>query len=201
MNGARADAIVKMYSDYKSPYAWLAFEQAFELEKQYRVKIRWIPFQLRLKGSGQRSQYSEFKIRYSYMDVRRIAGKDHHIRGPLKIFDTRPALIGGLFAEKHGRLFEYSKEAYRRFFLREFEADKPEAVGELLQTQGMSRAEYGTYFEGEGARAYDEAQEEALADQVFGVPILLFNGEMFWGQDRLWLLKKRFDDAGLALSA
>jgi 2-hydroxychromene-2-carboxylate isomerase len=65
----------------------------------------------------------------------------------------------------------------------------------------MSRAEYGTYFEGEGARAYDEAQEEALADQVFGVPILLFNGEMFWGQDRLWLLKKRFDDAGLALSA
>ena len=54
---------VKMYSDFKSPYAYLAFEPAFELEDKYRVRLKWKPFQLRLKGKGQRSQYSEYKVK------------------------------------------------------------------------------------------------------------------------------------------
>ena len=49
---------VKMYSDFKSPYAFLAFDPAFALETKYRVTIKWKPFQLRLKGKGERSQYS-----------------------------------------------------------------------------------------------------------------------------------------------
>ena len=94
-------AIIKMYSDYKSPYAFLAFEPAYALEERYNVRIKWRPFQLRLKGKGQRSIYSEWKVKYSYMDVRRNANLLYGgkmLRGPLKIFDTTPALIGGLFA-------------------------------------------------------------------------------------------------------
>ena len=90
--------ILKMYSDYKSPYAWLAFDPVFELENRYDIKVQWRPFQLRIKGSGQRSVYSEYKVKYSYMDARRTAnerGDKKIIRGPLKIYDTAPALIGG----------------------------------------------------------------------------------------------------------
>src|ERR1041384_2296061 len=64
---------VKMYSDYKSPYAFLAFDPAFDLEQRFHVRVRWIPFQLRIKGKGERSQYSEYKARYSYLDARRFA--------------------------------------------------------------------------------------------------------------------------------
>ena len=46
---------VKMYSDFKSPYAFLAFDPAFVLEDKYRIRLKWKPFQLRLKGKGQRS--------------------------------------------------------------------------------------------------------------------------------------------------
>ena len=62
---------IKMYSDFKSPYAWIAFDPAFALEEKFNVRIKWKPFQLRIKGKGQRSVYSEFKVKYSYMDVRR----------------------------------------------------------------------------------------------------------------------------------
>lgn len=193
---------IKMYSDYKSPYAWLAFDPVFAFEKKYRVRVRWMPFQLRLKGKGQRSEYSEFKVKYSYMDVRRI-GKERgfYIRGPLKIYDTKPALIGGLFAEKRGRLMEYSREAYRRFFLREFEADQPDAVIELLDSVGIPSAEYRAYLVGDGEQAYNEAQEQAMADHIFGVPICVFENEPFWGHDRVWLLEKRLNDAGLAIAS
>lgn len=191
---------VKMYSDYKSPFAYLAFDPAFALERRYRIRVRWIPFQLRIKGKGERSTYSEYKARYSYLDARRWAKpRGILIRGPLKVYDTRPALIGGLFAERHGRLLDYSRKAYELFFRSEFEADRPQAVADLIATLGFSAQEYFEYLEGEGARDYDRAQEEAAADHVFGVPLFFFEREPFWGHDRLPLLEQRLTEAGLAI--
>ena len=46
---------LKMYSDYKSPFAYLAFDPAFALQERFAVRVRWIPFQLRIKDRGQRS--------------------------------------------------------------------------------------------------------------------------------------------------
>lgn len=189
---------VKMYSDFKSPYAYVAFDPGMALAKHYDVNVRWIPFQLRLKGKGQRSVYSEYKVKYSYMDARR-SGKDQNlwIRGPLKIYDTTPAAIGGLFAEKHGRFLDYGRIAFKKFFLREFEADQPEAVVQLLNELGLSGKDYLGYFAGEGMAAYEKCQEEAAADHIFGVPLFVFQGEQFWGQDRIPMLEQHLQAAGL----
>ena len=101
---------LKLYFDYKSPYAFLAAEPSFALPERYAVDVRWIPFQLRIKGKGERSQYSEWKARYSYMDTRRWANRrgGFPIRGPKKVYDTTPALIGGLFAQEHGFFRAYT---------------------------------------------------------------------------------------------
>jgi 2-hydroxychromene-2-carboxylate isomerase len=193
---------VKMYSDFKSPYAYLAFDPARALPERFDVQVRWIPFQLRLKGKGERSVYSEYKVKYSYMDARRWAKpRGLWIRGPLKIYDTTPAAIGGLFAEKHGRLLDYGRLAFKQFFLREFEADQADAVAGLLNSIGLSGQEYLDYLAGEGRLAYDRCQEEAATDHVFGVPFFIFRGEPFWGYDRMPLLEQRLTEAGLVSSA
>src|SRR5215472_15664669 len=147
--------IVKMYSDYKSPFVYLAFDPAFELEKRYRIRLRWIPFQLRIKGKGERSQYSEYKASYSYLDARRWAKpRGLIIRGPLKVYDTTPALIGGLFAAQQGRLLDYSRRVYELFFKRELEADQPDAVASVIASIGMSADDYRKFLSGEGAAAH-----------------------------------------------
>jgi 2-hydroxychromene-2-carboxylate isomerase len=192
---------VKMYSDYKSPFAYLAFDPAFALEERYRVRIRWIPFQLRIKGKGERSTYSEYKAKYSYLDARRWAKpRGLVIRGPLKVYDTTPALIGGLFAETQDRLLDYSRKAYELFFRRELEADQPDAVAALIASLGMSAEQYREYLAGPGLRAYQQAHDEAASDQVFGVPLLILDGEPFWGHDRLPILEQRLVEQGLAAS-
>jgi 2-hydroxychromene-2-carboxylate isomerase len=191
---------VKMYSDYKSPYAYLAFEPAFELQQRFRIRVRWIPFQLRIKGKGERSQYSEHKARYSYLDARRWAKpRGILIRGPLKVYDTKPALIGGLYAETQGRLPDYSHKAFELFFRRELEADQVDAVATLIGSLGMSPAAYREYFKCDGAEVYDRAQAEAAADDVFGVPLFLFEREPFWGHDRIHVLEQRLIEAGLRI--
>lgn len=192
---------LKMYTDYKSPYAWLAFDPIFALEEKFAIRVKWMPFQLRLKGSGQRSVYSEYKVKYSYMDARRTAnerGDKKVIRGPLKIYDTAPALIGGLFAEKQGRIVEYSRKVYELFFARELAVDEVDAVAGVLDSMGMSSADYRTYLAGDGQAEYEAAQQQATADQIFGVPICVFRGEQFWGNDRVPMLAGRLQSAGLA---
>jgi 2-hydroxychromene-2-carboxylate isomerase len=191
---------IKLYSDYKSPYAYLAFDPAFELEKKYRVHVRWIPFQLRLKGKGQRSVYSEYKVKYSYLDARRWANLRGGItlKGPLKIYDTTPALIGGLFALRHGKFLEYSRLVYQSFFRRELEVDDPEVIATVIAGLGLDEAEFRAFLTVDGASEYEAAQQESVEDQIFGVPIFMFGREPFWGYDRLPLLETKLQQAGLA---
>jgi 2-hydroxychromene-2-carboxylate isomerase len=192
---------VKMYSDYKSPFAYLAFDPAFALEHRYKIRLRWIPFQLRIKGKGERSLYSEHKARYSYLDARRWANqRGLVIRGPLKVYDTTPALIGGLFAEQHGHLLDYSRKVFELFFKRELEADDPGAVASVIASLGMSADDYRKFLSGEGALDYQRAQDEAVADHVFGVPLFFFDNEPFWGHDRIPILEERLTAAGLSLA-
>jgi 2-hydroxychromene-2-carboxylate isomerase len=190
---------VKMYSDFKSPYAFLAFDPAFALEDRYNIRMVWKPFQLRIKGKGQRSQYSEYKVKYSYMDARRWANMRGGLmlRGPLKIFDTTPALIGGLYAEKFGKMREYGNIVFEQFFRRELAADEVDAVAPVIASMGLSEQGYRDYLAGDGPADYERIQEEAVVDQVFGVPMFYFENEPFWGYDRLGLLEHRLTEAGL----
>lgn len=193
--------IVKMYSDFKSPYAYLAFKPGMSLVDKFNVTIKWRPFQLRLKGKGQRSIYSEWKVKYSYMDARRHANRlydSQMLRGPLKIFDTTPTLIGSLFAEKHGELVTYCETVFGKFFAREFAADDPDEVAQLIETMGLKKDDYFNYLYGKGADDLEASLNEAAEDHIFGVPIFVFKGEQFWGADRLWLLEETLKEAGLA---
>jgi 2-hydroxychromene-2-carboxylate isomerase len=192
---------VKMYSDFKSPYAYLAFDPGFELERKFNIRLKWRPFQLRIKGKGQRSVYSEYKVKYSYMDARRWANMRPGglvIKGPLKIYDTTPALVGGLYAEKRGRLLEYGRIVFDRFFKRDLEIDLVDPVAAIIAGLGLSEQGYRDYLAGQGMQDYEAAHEEATADQVFGVPIFIFNKEQFWGFDRIPALERRLADVGLA---
>ena len=38
--------------------------------------------------------------------------------------------------------------------------------------------------------AYEQNRQDALAADVFGSPVYVLDGEVFWGQDRLVLVEK-----------
>jgi 2-hydroxychromene-2-carboxylate isomerase len=135
------------------------------------------------------------------MDARRWANMRGGlmIRGPLKIFDTTPALIGGLYAEKHGKLREYGNKVFELFFKRELAADEPEAIAPVIENIGLSAQDYRAYLASDGRAEYERAQDDAVIDQVFGVPMFFFEQEPFWGYDRMGLLEHRLIEAGLKL--
>jgi 2-hydroxychromene-2-carboxylate isomerase len=193
---------VKMYSDFKSPFAYLAFEPGLALIRRYRVTVSWKPFQLRIKDKGQRSLYSEYKTRYSYLDARRTArARGLVIRSQLKVYDTRIALIAGLFAQRHGLLLPFNRKVYELFWKRELIPDDPDQIAAVVTGFGLAADEFRRYLASEGADEYERIQEEAAADHIFGVPIFVFANEPFWGYDRIPMLEERLAEAGLLRDA
>ena len=75
---------ITVYSDYKSPYAYLAKDLAYELERDFPVRLEWLPYVLdipsflgsaRVDESGKvieerRNPHKWRRVRYSYMDCR-----------------------------------------------------------------------------------------------------------------------------------
>jgi 2-hydroxychromene-2-carboxylate isomerase len=192
---------IKLYFDYKSPFAFLAMQPAFDLPRRFDVEVQWIPYLLRIKGRGERSVYSEWKARYSYMDARRWANRrgGFPIKGPQKVYDSTASLIGGLYAQENGFFRSYTEEVYARFFKRELEIDVPREVADLVETLGHPGADYLEWAKGEGRAQLERCIEEGHADHIFGVPIFLFETEIFWGHDRIPLLEERLAERDLKI--
>jgi 2-hydroxychromene-2-carboxylate isomerase len=188
---------IKLYYDFKSPFAYLAMEPAYKLEETHRIRLRFIPLELAIREAyggelEQRAQRDWDKVRYLYMDMRRFANeRGMIIRGPQKIFDSRLALMGGLFADRNGRFRPYADRVFERFFRRELNIEDIDALAAVMAEAGLDAAGFRRYAEGEGPNDLRAAAAEAERDGVFGVPTFIVAGELFWGNDRVdWVVKK-----------
>jgi len=198
-----ASATVKFYYDFKSPFTYLALDPALGLEHSHRVSLRFIPrdFEPRAAYGGeldQRQPHDWNKVRYLYADARRFANdRGLIIRGPQKLFDSRLAMMSGLYADRHGRFREYAPRIFERFFRRELDLEDPAAVAVVLRECGLDAEDFARYAAADGVADLALALEEADRDGVFGVPTLIVAGEPFWGNDRIeWVIKK-LDAMGL----
>ena len=130
------------YIDYKSPYAYLAKDLAYELEREFPVRVDWLPYVLdipsflgsaQVDDSGkvieeQRNAHQWRRVRYSYMDCRRQARKRGLvIRGPQKIWDSTFAACGMLYAKRQSDavLRRYHDITFARFWKRELDIEHP----------------------------------------------------------------------------
>jgi len=192
---------VVLWSDYVSPYAFVAKAWAYELEADYDLALEWRPYTLDIasfQGSvAERDAHHWRRVRYAYMDARRWANKQGlTLMGPKKIFHARPINAGMLYARKHGVFRRYNDRAFDLFWRRELDPESPEAVAGLLVEAGAPRG-FEDFLADEGGVEHDRLRLEAEASGVFGVPTFVFDGELFWGGDRLGLLRERLDEKGV----
>jgi 2-hydroxychromene-2-carboxylate isomerase len=187
---------IKLYFDYKSPFTYLAMEPAYDLMRTHRVRLRYLPHLFDFNAYGgqleQRTERDWRKVRYLYRDVRRFANeRGITIRGPQRLFDSRLALISGLFADRHGLFRPYSDQVFTRFFKRELNIEDGAALEAVMKELGLDADAFKRYAENEGPEQLKAALAEAERDEVFGVPTLIVEGEPFWGNDRIvWVIKK-----------
>jgi 2-hydroxychromene-2-carboxylate isomerase len=192
---------LRVYTDYKSPYAYLAKDLTYELERQTGVTLDWLPYTLDIPsylGSAKvdaagdvleqsRNAHQWRRVKYSYMDCRREANlRGLTIRGPRKIFDSRLANIGLLYAKQHGVFRDYHDRMFEQFWKRELDIERAEVLADVLAQAGADTTQFFAFVEGEGRQRLEAIQREAEAAGVFGVPsYLLDDGDLYWGREHL----------------
>ena len=102
-----------------------------------------------------------------------------------------------LYACKQGTFRPYHDRVYERFWKRELDIADTQAIAAVLAEVGADPEGFFAYLEREGRAELDAIQQQADADEIFGVPIFLVDGELFWGYDRVPLLKERLEEKGL----
>src|SRR5271156_6085413 len=84
---------IKLYLEYTSPYSYLAIQPAYDLEQSHNVRVRFIPYGVNIRkvyGPLDREDADRRKVRYLYIDARRIAKeRELVIYPPKKIFSAR----------------------------------------------------------------------------------------------------------------
>ena len=203
---------IDIYTDFKSPYAYLAMAPAWTFERDFDVALNWLPFVLDIasyRGSAEvddarrvvhedRSAYQWRRVRYAYMDARRHANlRGLTIRGTQKIWDSSLAAIGMLYAKDHGVFRAYADIVFERFWKRALDIEDASVIAGVLQEAGADASGFPAYAAGEGRSLFEAIQTQGDEAGVFGVPSIVLDGEMFWGREQFPMVRLRLKELGL----
>jgi 2-hydroxychromene-2-carboxylate isomerase len=200
--------LVTVYTDYKSPYAYIAKDPTYEMAAGCGATLDWLPYTLDIPsylGSAEigsdgkliaanRDPHQWRKVRYAYMDCRREANRRGlTLRGTQKIWDSSVAAIGLLWAKQQGeeRLQAYSDRVFERFWRRELDIEDPAVVEAVLREAGVDTAGFAAYLAGPGRAEHDAIRAAAEEAGIFGVPSYVVDGELFWGRENLPTIRER----------
>lgn len=185
---------IQFYFDFSSPYAYFAAHEIEALGKRVNRPVAWKPFLLgaAFKHTNMRAG-TDLGYRYDYMkrDWYRLARR---AALPFCLPETFPfAAIAParatLWAERTA-----GEEEAKRLALALFDAafgdgrqiDKPPETAAVAGEAGFDADAVKAGIADPEIKAGLKAQvEEGIAAGVFGSPMLLVDGEPFWGYDRL----------------
>ncbi|MDW3682275.1 DsbA family protein [Cupriavidus sp. CV2] len=195
--------VVDAFVDLRSPYSYLVLQPARSLAQRSGVSFAWWPYITDFRSAyggelEQRSSRDIAKLKYLYMDCRRLARRQGlTIRATTKLWDAELASQALLFAKSRNRLWEFCDPLLAAFWRREFDLESAPQLEAALTRAGLEAKDWREYLDANAQP--DLAAALARAEQlgVFGAPTFVYEGELFWGGDRLDLLADALGRPGL----
>ena len=195
---------VDFYYSIGSRYSYLASTQIAALEKETGCCVEWHPINsVRLIAQRESSPFDgkpvsgQYEWTYRELDAKRWA-KFYGVpylepRGRLQ-FDSELLALACVAAKSFGKVEEYSRLLFTAMFQDSLlEIDERECVIRA-ETCGISATDFHiTLREQETVERLNTAIDNAFHAGVFGVPTFIVSGELFWGNDRIVLLRHYLD--------
>lgn len=211
-------ATVDLFWSFRSPYSYLATPEALQLPERFDIELRFRPvLPLAVRQPGFFSPENLKRAKYILIDWPRRAemlGLPHAWPSPdpivqdlrtYEIADEQPYIFRltwlGVEAERRGRGVAFAAEVSRLIFggtedwhLGDHLANAAARAGLDLEQMDLAITDSKSHrMEVEGN------QQDLEAAGHWGVPTFVFQGEPFFGQDRIETLCWRLDREGLTV--
>ena len=188
---------IDFYFDFLSPYAYLANSQLPALARKYGYSISYKPIDLKAAklaagNTGPSTAQMPAKLKYAMADFTRWSSK---YGLPLAFANVIPvterANKGVFYAIEKGQVEEYVNALWKATFGSAGDFNSDELLSDVAREMGWAPEEFLDYVQSDEAQGlYDQGNKAAQDRGVFGVPIMMVDGEMWWGNDRLDLLEE-----------
>lgn len=172
----------KWYFDFLSPFAYLQFNRFKELPSDLRLTIKPVLLSVllsRWEHKGPAEIPSKRRFVYRFLKWQASRRGIPFTLPPIHPFNPLPplrlALLGGSSTKAVGRIFHFIYQEGRN-------VEGREAISELGSEMGIPDA-FQRISDPDIKEALRANNEEAVAAEIFGVPSLVANGELFWGDD------------------
>ena len=212
----RAD--VDLFWSFRSPYSYLAVPGAQRLEQDFRVTVRFRPvLPLAVRDPAFFNPDNAKRARYIALDWPRRAemlGVPHAWPKPdpivqdmatLKIAAEQPYIHRltrlGVEAQRRGRGLAFAREVSSLIFGGTVGWDQGDHLARTTARAGLVLTELDHAIAAPGAthpQEIEASQQALTAAGHWGVPTFVFEGEPFFGEDRIDTLRWRLRQKGLA---
>lgn len=203
MNAGRKK--VEFYFEFASPYAYLSSEVIESLCRRRGVGLVWKPFMLGpiIRRTGTKPLFMDgLRGAYAKMDCERWAMRAgilfrHWATEPV---NSLKAARGALVMKKmlhadHATEVTYIHACFRAHFVKGLDLSDTDILTRIVV--GLDK-DPEAFLTGIGNASIKQSlideTESAYERGVFGSPTFFYEGEMFWGNDRLALLEERIGE-------
>lgn len=197
--------MVEFFYDVGSPYAYLAATQIDALAARHGATVRWRPF---LLGAVFKATGNEMparvpaKARWMLGDIVRWARKygvpfAMPTRFPLSTISAQRALVAAHRIAGEDAQRKLALALFRAYWGDDRDVSDRSVIAEVAQCVGLDAGAVVDAIDAPETKDALRAQtDEAVARGAFGAPAMFFEGELFWGNDRLALLEDALSQAG-----
>lgn len=193
---------IEFYFDFLSPYAYLSHARLPALAEKYGYKIIYKPIDLKVVklaagNTGPSTAQMPLKLRYAMADLTRWAQK---YGVPFAFATSGPPIPerankGAFYALEKGQECDYVSKLWAATFGAGGDVNSDALLSDVARQMGWSPEAFLEFIQSEkAARLYDESNKEAHGRGVFGVPTMIVDDQMWWGNDRLGLLEEYLGD-------
>lgn len=190
---------VEFFYGIGSRYSYLAASQMERLERDAGAKVRWRPLYSRLlmerrgmdpfEGPPASGQYEPA---YRTRDVARWAAYyGMPFRDPdWEALDWHRFALAAVAADRLGGVVLFTTALFDAVFDAGVAPKIDADLAHIADQSGLDGREFLRALDDpETRKRHDRNIDDALAAGVFGVPSFVLGGELFWGNDRLVLLR------------
>ncbi len=198
---------IDFYIDIKSPYAYLALDPAIEMFDQLGLHCNLLPFTLNIADylgsatvnnegkiiSSNRTAHQWRRVKYSYMDCRRMANlQGKTILGTQKIWDSSLFSMAHLWVREKSKqtLLPFLRESFQLFWKRELDIENEQVILNLIDKFQLDSADF-IFWKTNNKNCVNSLMDTALSRGIFGVPTFVFEEEIFWGSEKLTLIRAK----------